>query len=153
MKQAPRHKVVRLLHEGLGPTAIARRIRKEDGIEVTASAISNIRRRHTNLPPMQAAKARRMPWRIDPAHQNSRYRYAILAWVRRERDEPLGEEAYLRLMRMETELKESGKVIDYYPGSGWRVVPARPGIDLGIVREPDDKPRPATRGPYAMQDR
>jgi hypothetical protein len=38
---------------------------------------------------------------------------------------------------VETRLIENGLVIDYLPKRGFVLVPARPGVDMGLVREVD----------------
>ncbi len=92
-----------------------------------------------------------MPWKVKPEHKGSVYRNAVYSYWRREHDEPLGDESWRNLYAVEARLKETGQVIDYNPRrkTGFHLVPARTGVDLGLVREPDGKPRPPKRGPYA----
>ncbi|MCL1872330.1 MAG: hypothetical protein FWF90_18220 [Promicromonosporaceae bacterium] len=149
-KKLPTELTAQLLEDGWTPTKIVTFLRDHLNIEVTANSISQFRRRHTHIAPAHDSQ-RRLPWKIDRLHQNSVYRHAILAWHQREHDHPLSAERARNLMAVETRLKEAGKVIDYGPVIGFFVVPARDGIDLGIVREPSGRPRPATRGPYALR--
>jgi hypothetical protein len=149
----PRDLTARLLEEGWGPTQISGYLREHLGIEVTANSISQFRKRHTDIPPSHDSE-RKMPWSVKREHYNSVYRHAILAWKQREADHPLSDERARNLMSIETRLQEARprQVIDYNPRrkGGFFLREARPGVDLGIVYEPDGKPRPATKGPYAL---
>lgn len=146
----PREQVARLLEEGWGPTQIAKHLTARGYEGVTPNAISTFRRRHTDVP-AKFDSTRKVPWKVHPDHQSSVYRAAILTWHQREEGILTSPERERNLLAVEARLKEAGLVIDYRPRrkNPWALVPARPGVDLGIVREPDGVPRPATTGPYA----
>jgi 2-aminoadipate transaminase len=145
----PRAKVIRMLEEGMGPTEIQAHLRDHDGIQTTTAAISTIRRRHTDIPPANSNPSRVLPWKIRPEHEGSSLRHAYLAWAQREKGHPLSAERTRNLAYTEAKLMTTGQVIHYSPAKGFILVPARPGIDLGIIREPDDARRPPMTGPYA----
>jgi hypothetical protein len=149
MQKLPYKLVADLLEQGWGPTKIALHLQEHYGIDVTPNAISMFRRRATDVPPMHSTK-RLLPWHIHREHENSVYRHAILAWHQRERGEPLSPERDRNLRSVETRLLENGLVIDYAPNRGFFTVAARPGIDMGLVREVDRVPRPPTKGPYSL---
>lgn len=147
----PPELTTRLLEEGMGPTAVSRYLKEHMGIEASPSAVSMFRKRYTDVPSQPGTSRERViPWTIASEHRTSRYRYAILAWHQREKDHPLADERYRNLLKVEADLKENGRVIDYSPTNGFFERPAREGVDVGIVREVDGVPRPATRGPYAV---
>ena len=148
-QKLPAELTARLLEEGLGPQQIVTYLKEHYQIEVTPSAVSMFRKRFTNIEPKHGSK-RVIPWKVRPEHKASVYRHAILAWHQRERGEAVIGERARNLMHVETKLKEARLVIDYSPDLGWRLVPARPDIDLGLVREPDAVPRPASKGPYSL---
>ena len=145
----PQEMTARLLEDGWGPKKIADHYKRHLGIEVTPSAVSMFRKRYTDVPAKHKSE-KVIPWDVRPEHKASVYRHAVLAWHQRERGEAVIGERYRNLMSIETRLKEAGRVIDYHPQRGWLIVPARPGVDLGVIREPDAVPRPATRGPYSL---
>ncbi len=135
-RKLPADLVTRLLGEGLGPRAIVEHLREHEGIEVSPQAISTFRKRHTDVPAQHSTR-RIVPWEIRPEHRSSRYRRAILAFHRRAQGRTLTGEERRNLDHVERTLRETGQVITYQPDEGWTLVPARPGIDTGIIREPE----------------
>ncbi|GAB2464357.1 hypothetical protein GCM10007967_18490 [Xylanimonas ulmi] len=135
-RKLPAALVTRLLQEGLGPRAIVEHLRVHEGVEVSPQAISTFRKRHTTVPAQHSTR-RVIPWEVRPEHRSSTYRRAVLAFHRRAEGRTLTGEERRNLDHVERTLRETGQVITYHPDEGWLLVPARPGIDTGIVREPE----------------
>jgi DNA-binding transcriptional MocR family regulator len=135
-RKLPADLVTRLLEEGLGPRAIVEYLRQHEGIEVSPQAISTFRQRHTDIPAQHSTR-RVVPWDVRPEHRSSGYRRAVLSFHRRAQGRTLTGEERRNLDHVERTLRETGQVITYQPDEGWLLVPARPGIDTGIVREPE----------------
>lgn len=84
-----------------------------------------------------------LPWRVRGVHRTLEPARAIRTWVRRESGQDVPEVELRRLDHVLAFLAEHGDengpaVFDYDPSTeaGWLVVPRRPGVDEGIVREP-----------------
>ncbi|ACZ32369.1 putative transcriptional regulator, GntR family [Xylanimonas cellulosilytica DSM 15894] len=135
-RKLPVDLVTRLLEDGLGPRAIVDHLREHVGIEVSPQAISTFRKRHTDVPAQHSTR-RVIPWDVRPEHRSNGYRRAILAFHRRAQGRTLTGEERRNLDHVERTLRESGQVITYQQDEGWTLVPARPGIDTGIIREPE----------------
>lgn len=135
-RKLPAALVTSLLEKGLGPRAIVEHLREHEGIEVSPQAISTFRKRHTTIPAQHSTR-RVIPWDVLPEHRSSGYRRAILAFHRRAQGRTLTGEERRNLDHVERTLRESGQVITYQKDEGWVLVPARPGIDTGIIREPE----------------
>ncbi len=135
-RKLPAPLVTRLLEEGLGPSAIVEHLRSKEGIDVSPQAISTFRKRHTAVPAQHSTR-RVVPWDVRPEHRSSGYRRAILAFHRRAQGQTLTGEEARNLDHVERTLRESGQVITYHPDTGFALVPARPGIDTGIIEEPE----------------
>lgn len=134
-----------LVDEGMTPTEVRDWLKVHKGIDVTAASISMWRRR-AGLPPI---KPRRSPWDYLPDTNHSRVVEAqvVRAYFRREAGLPNDPERARMLESMERRLKEANLVLWYNTDEklgpvGWVTARPRPGIDLGIIREPDDKPHP-----------
>ena len=135
-RKLPAALVTRLLEEGLGPRAIVEHLREHHGIEVSPQAISTFRKRHTTIPAQHSTR-RVIPWDVRAEHRSSVYRRAILAYHRRAQGRSLTGEERRNLDHVERTLRAAGQVITYQHDEGWTLVPARPGIDTGIIREPE----------------
>lgn len=109
-------------------------------IEMSPSAFGNMRRRW-GLHPRLVRDDDMIPWALKREHQ-WKTPLALLRIAARERaGEPLHREEQRRLASFVRSLKEDGAVIHYDPDTEegfWRV-PARPGIDKGLIREPERK--------------
>ena len=135
-RKLPAELVAKLLAEGLGPSAIVEHLRTHEGVEVSPQAISTFRKRHTDIPARHSTK-RVIPWKVRPEHRSSGYRRAILAYQRRAQGRTLIGEELRNLEHVERTLRETDQVITYSPDQGWALVPARPGIDTGIIQQPE----------------
>jgi DNA-binding transcriptional MocR family regulator len=152
-RKLPAELVTRLLREGHGPRAIVEHLRVHEGVVVSPQAISTFRQRHTDVPPQHSTR-RIVPWEVRPEHRTSGYRRAILAYHRRAEGRPLTGEERRNLDHIEAKLRATDQVISYDPDEGWILVPARPGVDTGIIREPEasmtqSTPRPHQHGTTA----
>lgn len=134
-----------IAEEGLGPSEVVAWLREHKGIEVTPSSVSMWRRR-AGLP---AQAPKRSPWKYASGtnHSHTVEAQAVRAYYRREAGLPNDPERARMLESMEERLRRSGTVLHYNPDPelgpvGWYYVPPEPGIDLGIIREPDRVPRP-----------
>lgn len=126
-------------------------LKEHMGIEVTTEALTMWRkRRGLDRKPVNP---KRIPWKLRPEHAVTVEAQAIRSHSRREDGLTVDKERSRILASMERRLYPQGLVIHYDADTerGWWAVPARPGIDLGLVREPDDVPRPPRYGPRAMQ--
>jgi hypothetical protein len=133
----PDSKVRRLVREGLGNQEIVDRLRQEDGIEVTSSAISVFRSRH-GLPPAPGRHDDLIPWRVKREHA-SLWAAKVLRWESRRRSgETLNERAQRRLDAFLQRLVNEDAVVHYEPESaeGFWLVPRRHGVDADIIRDP-----------------
>lgn len=149
-KKIPDLLVERLYEEeGLTATEIVEYLRVHMGIEVSREALAMWRKRRGL--DRKPASPKRIPWKLRPEHTSTVEAQAIRSHSRREDGLVVDDERTRILKRMEERLYPRGLVIHYDPATeqGWWYVPARPGIDLGLVREPDDKPRPPKFGPKA----
>lgn len=149
-KKIPDELVERLYEEeGLTATEIVEYLRVHMGIEVSREALSMWRKRRGL--DRNPAHPKRIPWKVRPEHGVTVEAQAIRSHSRREDGLPVDKERTRILASMERRLYPQGLVIHYDPDTeqGWWYVPARPGIDLGLVREPDDTPRPPKYGPKA----
>lgn len=81
-----------------------------------------------------------VPWRLRPEHVRSEAAKAIRFRARLDAGLDVAEEDIARLRRVEQRLANVGGVLAYDPESarGWLIVPRRPGVDNGIVREETD---------------
>jgi hypothetical protein len=134
----PDSKVRRLVREGLGNAEIVDRLRQEDHIEVTPSAISVFRSRH-NLPPAPGRHDDLIPWRVKREHA-SLWAAKVLRWESRRRSgERLNERAQRRVDAFLQRLKDQDAVVHYEPESaqGFWLVPRRHGVDTDIIRNGD----------------
>lgn len=142
-KRLPDDKVRQLVEAGKGNSEIARYLREHEGVDVTPSAIGMWRKRRGLERTVQAPRA---PWSYRPksGHAGQVEAVVVRAWHRREAGLPLDEQRAAILAGWEHRLYGAGLVLHYDPDTpqGWWYVPAEPGVDLGIIREPDRKPRP-----------
>lgn len=137
------------LEDGKSPTDIVALHKLHWGIDVKPNAVSNFRRRHTDVKPQHDTK-RRLPWPgIKREHLGHKYRQYLLNYYKRELGEDVKKEPAEGLANFEKLLHESGMVVDYNYDDGFFLVPRRDGVDLGLVREPDSVPRPSKYGLYA----
>lgn len=125
--------------EGLTHAEIVDRIKEETGEEVSRSSVSAALSR--------AGYTRRVrydaeiPWpKISVDHNASFPLFMLRTQARINRGLPVKGRDRSRLEEWKKELKDKGLVVHYEPRSpeGWFYVPARPGIDTGLVRVPDD---------------
>ncbi|GAA3232220.1 hypothetical protein ACFP63_16570 [Oerskovia jenensis] len=131
-------------------TQIVAFLKDHMGIEVTTEALIMWRkRRGLDRNPVSP---KRIPWKLRPEHVNTVEAQAIRAYYGREDGLAVDKERTRILASMERRLYPRGLVIHYDPDTerGWWAVPARPGVDLGLVREPDGLPRPPRHDSRAM---
>lgn len=106
-------------------------------IQVTLSAITQWKKRH-GYPVRHSTKERlrNIPWRVSLAHVNDRYYHSLQDLSRQEHGRELNKPARYRLAKFLQELESTGKVVHYTFEDGFSLVDPRPGIDLGVIREP-----------------
>jgi hypothetical protein len=134
-----------IVDEGMTPTEVRDWLKVHKDIDVTAASVSMWRRR-AGLPPTMP---RRSPWSYLPGtnHSNVQEAQVVRAYFRREAGLPNDPERTRMLESMERRLRDAGLVLWYNTDPekgplGWLTARPRPGIDLGIIREPDGKPHP-----------
>lgn len=136
-KKIPDLLVEKLYEEyGLTATEIVDYLRMHMGIELTTSALTMWRKRRGL--DRKPAHPKRIPWKIRPEHSTTVQAQAIRAASRRAEGLAVDAERSRILAHWEGLLYPKGLVIHYDADTdeGWWYVPARPGIDLGLVREP-----------------
>lgn len=133
-----------LVRAGLSDGEVAAYLGEKENIYVTRQAIHAWRKRNLDEAPRRHGRRVMLPWRVREEHRTLEPARAIRAFARRASGEDLPEAEASRLERVLGFLAEHGDVngpavFDYDPGSerGWVVVSRRPGVDRGIVREPD----------------
>ena len=130
--------------DGLSQAQIAERVNKQnlaqmgaDFRPVTRSAVSValLRAGKTGLPSRYAAE---IPWSPIAGEHLNQYPHSMLRlWARRNRGEELTERQIRNLDNVVMKLRDKNEVITYEPTNGGFVrVPARPGIDSGLIRQP-----------------
>lgn len=83
-----------------------------------------------------------IPWEIRRRHLWQWPAAMLRAETRRRAGEELPGHTQEHLDRWKEELQRSGQVVEYDPASewGWHLVPARPGVDHDLIREPGASP-------------
>lgn len=126
--------------EGLTHGEIVDRIEQETGERVSRSSVSAALSR--------AGYTRRVrydeeiPWpRISADHNTGFQIFMLRTQARINRGLPVKARDKERLDEWKKEMKTKGLVVHYEPRSpeGWFYTKARPGIDTGLVRVPDDR--------------
>ena len=140
----PRRKIqnvaqfIRWYNEGLSYTEMADRWMKENDDVITPTAFSNLRIR-LGLGPRLATRDRDLiPWDVREQHLVLLPMRMFHAKTRRDRRLPVNPDQLQRLLEWEKLLKEQNLVVHYEPNTdqGFFYVPAREGIDNGLIREP-----------------
>ncbi|MBA8792839.1 hypothetical protein FHX74_000433 [Friedmanniella endophytica] len=105
-------------------------------VETTTSMFSEIRRKR-GMDPRAVRDLELIPWIVqEPDREHADL--MCLRWeARRRAGAELTEAARIRLTGWLKGLAERGQVIAYDPDIGFRQVARRPGIDLDIIRHPD----------------
>lgn len=140
-KKLPDKVVEQLVRKGMGNTEVARWLEVHENLDVTPSAVGMWRIRHGYARERIAPSG---PWsyRLRRADKQKSEAVATRAYFRREAGLALNKQAGATLLSWERRLYGAGEVLDYDEADGFRRVAARPGIDLGIIREPDGRPHP-----------
>jgi hypothetical protein len=130
-----RNAVERLLRTGLNDQQIADWILEHEHEQVTRQAVSAARRRWG----LEATRPtlRSVPWRLRPGDDTHELTRAVRSFARRQAGRELVPGDAKRLARVEAWLAERDGVLFYDEVVGWVVIRRRPGVDLGIIREPD----------------
>ncbi len=142
-KKLPDKLVERLVRQGMGNTEVSRWLLEHEHLEVSPSAVGMWRKRR-GLPTKPIAPS--APWSYRPGSGHNRESEAavVRAYFRREAGLPIDGQREQLLLSWERRLYGAGRVLHYDPDTeqGWWYVEAEPGVDLGIIREPDRRPRP-----------
>lgn len=80
-----------------------------------------------------------LPWRLKVQHSDAYDAYMLRLAGRMEQGKPLSPDEKKRFASWKRRLDEAGCVVHYEPRSeqGFWWVPRRPGVDRGLIREPD----------------
>ena len=107
------------------------------GLQVTPTMFSNFRARK-GLPRRVARDIELIPWEIRPEHRQAYPLWALRAEARLRSGLPMKLSALERLAAWKDRMYADGLVIHYDPATeqGWWLLPRRPGIDAGLIREP-----------------
>jgi hypothetical protein len=117
-------------------------------IETTPTMFSNYRRR-LGLPARSVSDTSLVPWSVRPEHRREQHYIMLTQEARRRAGKPLKGDKPERLESWQTKIAELGEkaggrlVVHYEPDlhPGFRLVPAREGIDNDLVRVPDKTDR------------
>lgn len=128
--------------EGLSHGEIVFRVKEETGEDVSRSSVSAALSRagYTH----RVRYGEEIPWpRISVDHNASFPLFMLRTQARLNRGLPVKERDEARLEEWKKELKEKNLVVHYEPRSpeGWFYTEARPDIDTGLVRIPDEEER------------
>ena len=133
--------VIRWFAEGRSYVWMGEQYERQYNIRTKISLWGNYRRRN-KIPKVLSRLDRAVPWNLQEQH---RWTYAAVmlhaAWRERtEADQSFLEQLRLRVWR--DQLAADDLVVDYDPASdaGFSYVQRRPGIDLGLIREPGEVP-------------
>lgn len=140
----PRRKIqdipqfIRWYNEGLPYTEMAKRWTAENGEAITPTAFSNLRIRLGLGPRLATRDTDLIPWDVRAEHLVLLPMRMFHAKTRRDRRLPVSPDQLQRLAEWERLLEESNLVVHYEPNTdqGFFYVPAREGIDNGLIREP-----------------
>lgn len=137
-KVLPDNLLEQLMRRGLTDREILDYLAEHENIVVTRQAISQWRRRRGQTKRPQAPRA--IPWKLRPEDRTSEPVRVIRFHARRNAGLPLTPDEVNRLERGLEVL--DGNVFHYdpdHPAGPWLIVPPRPGVDTGIVREPNPR--------------
>ena len=132
--------------EGLSQAQIAKRVNEQNAgamgdlyRPVTRSAVSVALQRAGQTGHLRQRYAEEIPWSpIRPEHKNQYPHSMLRLWARSKIGEKLTERQQRNLDNFTARHKAAGTVVTYNPqGGGFTAVPARPGIDEGLIRHPD----------------
>lgn len=76
-----------------------------------------------------------IPWRVRSEHESAYPLVMLRVAARARRREVVSFDKARKFVRWAEHLYRNGLVVDYDPETGWRYVPARPGVDTGYIRE------------------
>jgi hypothetical protein len=132
--------VIRWFEEGRTYEWMAEEYRRKYNIETVPSMWGNFRRRK-GLARRIVRNDDLIPWSVKEEH---RWRHAVLmlrAVARQREGAELDESTAKSLASWLRSLEESNAVVHYDPDTkdGFWYVDRRPGIDLDLIREPDQK--------------
>lgn len=138
-KLLPDKQIEMLVRSGKGDTEIVRYLQEHDNISVTRQAIQAWRKRNAQESKHGREIVYSMPWRIRPEHSSLEAARAIRWQARVDAGLPVSPEDLDRLARVKRHLGAVDGVFHYEPDTpqGWFIVSRRPGVDTGIVRNPD----------------
>ncbi len=138
--------------EGLSQAEIAEHVNEQnrarmgqDFRPVTRSAISVALLRAGQTGHLRPRYSGAIPWSPIRSEHKNQYPHSMLRlWARRELGEALTDRQSTNLRNFEAKLRSRDQVITYDPGNGgFAAVPARPGIDTGLIRLIDAQRAPA----------
>lgn len=120
--------------EGLTVRQMVARIRERDGVTVSEGTIYSAmsraglteRKRYDEF----------VPWRVREEHANDYPLVMLRIAARVAAGEVLPLWQAKKYVSWVERLRSAGAVVHYEPTAGWFYVPARPGIDTGLIRVP-----------------
>ena len=131
----PDHVLTQWRAEGLTHKQMADRVKDQTGVEVAVGTVSAALSRAGLTERIRYAEV--IPWSVKSEHETY-YPYVMLsAEGRARRGKPLSPAKAVKLANWKNRLAAEGVVVHYERSTdyGWHYVPARPGIDLGLIRE------------------
>ena len=135
-KMLPDKLVERLDRENKTDMQIVQHLAEHENVHVTRQAISAWRRRRGLARRQVQPKA--VPWKLRPEHVHSALAKAIRIHGMVQQGLTINDDDRARYERVMERLAQDDVVIHYDADTeqGWFLVPRRPGVDDGIVREP-----------------
>lgn len=136
--------IQRWFEEGKTYAWMAEEYGRKYNIQIAPTAFANLRRRR-GWDRRITRDDELIPWAVKDEH---RWAYPVVMLrveARRRAGRPLREQDAVRIDPWKAELVQRGVVVHYDPETedGFFYVPARPGVDLDLIREPDAR---AARG-------
>lgn len=131
--------VKRWILEGKTYAWMVEEYKRKYNLEVAPTLFSNFRYRH-GLPRRAARDEALIPWKVSTQHRWNYLLWALRTEARLRAGLKVMPGDLDRLNSLKSRIPE-GRVIHYDPTTeqGWWLVPRREGVDLDMIREPEDR--------------
>ena len=125
-------------NQGMSYSDMAKQWMKENDDVITPAAFSNLRVRLGLRPRLAQRDPKLIPWVVRSEHYAALPMRMFHTKTRQAHRLPVNPEMLQRLAEWEALLKAQNLVVHYEPNTdqGFFYVPAREGIDNGLIREP-----------------
>jgi hypothetical protein len=131
----PTQELQTLREQGLTCEQIADEVARKYHVRVTGTAISMALLR-AGYPAKTPRYAAEIPWRVRPEHNNDHDVYMLRVAARVKHGKRVSAEERRMLDAWRRQLDDQQAVVHYHRDHGFMWVPRRPGVDTGLIREP-----------------